>query len=145
MCIWKLSTGLMYQFHYYHIKTKYDNKSKLFFTATDRSIYQIKTEDIYENFRSNKEMFDFSNNLTESKRYDVSKKLGLNKYVIPTISQNKCKDDLLKNKFMRNSMNRIQSEDYTIETFEIHKTPLPCFDDKIYTKNNGYDGLTLVY
>ena len=90
-------------------------------------------------------MFDFSNNLTKSKHCDVSKKLGLNKYVIPTISQNKCKDNLLKNKFMRNSMNRIQSEDYTIETFEINKTPLPCFDDKIYTKNNGYDGLTLVY
>ena len=145
MCIWKLSTGLMYQFHYYHIKTKYDSKSKLFLTDTDSSIYEIKTEDIYENFRSNKEMFDFSNNLTKSKHCDVSKKLGLNKYVIPTISQNKCKDDLLKNKFMRNSMNRIQSEDYTIETFEINKTPLPCFDDKIYTKNNGYDGLTLVY
>ena len=144
MCIWKLSTGLMYQFHYYHIKTKYDSKSKLFLTDTDSSIYEIKTEDIYENFRSNKEMFDFSNNLTKSKHCDVSKKLGLNKYVIPTISQNKCKDNLLKNKFMRNSMNRIQSEDYTIETFEINKTPLPCFDDKIYTKNNGYDGLTLV-
>ena len=145
MCIWKLSTGLMYQFHYYHIKTKYDSKSKLFLTDTDSSIYEIKTEDIYENFRSNKEMFDFSNNLTKSKHCDVSKKLGLNKYVIPTISQSKCKDNLLKNKFMRNSMNRIQSEDYTIETFEINKTPLPCFDDKIYTKNNGYDGLTLVY
>ena len=145
MCIWKLSTGLMYQFHYYHIKTKYDSKSKLFLTDTDSSIYEIKTEDIYENFWSNKEMFDFSNNLTKSKHCDVSKKLGLNKYVIPTISQNKCKDNLLKNKFMRNSMNRIQSEDYTIETFEINKTPLPCFDDKIYTKNNGYDGLTLVY
>ena len=44
---------------------------------------------------------------------------------------------------MRNSMNRIETEDYTIETFEINKIPFPCFDDKIYTRNNGYDGLTL--
>ena len=42
-------------------------------------------------------------------------------------------------------MNRIQSKDYIIGTYESNKTSLPCFDEKIYTQNNGYDGLGLGY
>ena len=42
-------------------------------------------------------------------------------------------------------MNRIQSKDDKIGTYEISKIPLPCFDDKIYIENNGYDGLRLKY
>ena len=38
-----------------YIKNNYDNKSKLLFTDTDSLIYEIKTDDVYENFRSNKE------------------------------------------------------------------------------------------
>ena len=38
-------------------------------------------------------------------------------------------------------MNRIQSKDHKIGTYEIHKISLPCFDDIIYIQNNGYDGL----
>ena len=38
-------------------------------------MYEIKTDDAYEHFRSNKEMFDFSNNSTKSKYYDHSNKL----------------------------------------------------------------------
>ena len=38
-------------------------------------MYEIKTDDAYEDFRSNKEMFDFSNNSTKSKYYDHSNKL----------------------------------------------------------------------
>ena len=61
MCILELSKVLMYEFHYDYIKNKYDNKSKLLFTDTDNLMYEIKTEDVYEYFSSNKEMFDFSN------------------------------------------------------------------------------------
>ena len=60
MCILELSEVLMYEFHYDYIKNKYDNKSKLLFTDTDSLMYEIKTEDVYEDFSSNKEMFDFS-------------------------------------------------------------------------------------
>ena len=52
---------LIYESHYDYIKNKYDNKSKLLFTDTDSLMYEIKTEDLYEYFRSNKEMFDLSN------------------------------------------------------------------------------------
>ena len=57
MCIIELSRVLMYEFHYDYIKNKYGNNSKLLFTDTDSLMYEIKTEDVYEDFSSNKEMF----------------------------------------------------------------------------------------
>ena len=75
MCILELSKILIYELHYDYIKNKYDNKSKLLFTDTDSLMYEIKTENVYEDFSSNKEIFDFSNYLTKSKYYDDSNKL----------------------------------------------------------------------
>ena len=79
MCILELSKVLMYEFHYDYIKNKYDNKSKLLFTYTDSLVYEIKTEDVYEDFSSNKEMFRFSNCSANSKYYDDSNKLVIGK------------------------------------------------------------------
>ena len=42
-------------------------------------------------------------------------------------------------------MNRIQSKDHRIGTYEINKIFLSCFVDKIYIQNNGCDGLALGY
>ena len=42
-------------------------------------------------------------------------------------------------------LNRIQSKVHRIATYEINKISLYCFDDIIYIKNNGYDGLALGY
>ena len=52
MYISNLSKVLMYKFHYDYIKNKYDNKSKLFFTDTGSLMYEIKTDDVYEDFSS---------------------------------------------------------------------------------------------
>ena len=70
ICILELSMVLMYEFHYDYIKNKYDDKSKLLFTHT---------EDVYEDFSSNKEIFNFSNYLTKSKYCDDSNKLVIGK------------------------------------------------------------------
>ena len=51
----------------------------------------------------------------------------------------------LNKKCLRHSMNRIQSKDYKIGTYEINNISLSCYDDKIYISNNGYDGLALGY
>ena len=75
MCILELSKVLMYKFHYNYIKNKYGNDSRLLFTDTDSLMYEIKTEDFYVDFSSNKEMFDFSNYSTNSKYYNDSNKL----------------------------------------------------------------------
>ena len=79
MCILELSKVSMHEFHYDYIKNKYDNKSKLLFTDTDILMYEIKTEDVYEDFSTNKEMFDFSNYSTKSKYYDNLNKLVIRK------------------------------------------------------------------
>ena len=139
-------------------------------TNTDSLMYEIKTEDVYEDFSNDKEMFDFSNYSTKSKYYDYSKNLvfgkmkdetagvaiedfvglnpkmysylvddnnehkkakGINKNVVATISHNEYKNVLLNKKFLRHSINRIQSKDHRIGTYEINKISLSCFDHKI--------------
>ena len=40
----------MYKFHYDYIKNKCGNNSRLLFTDTDSLMYEIKTEDVYEDF-----------------------------------------------------------------------------------------------
>ena len=50
----------MYEFHYDHSKNKYGNNSRLLFANTDSLMFEVKTEDVYENFSSNKEIFDLS-------------------------------------------------------------------------------------
>ena len=42
-------------------------------------------------------------------------------------------------------MNRIQIKDHKIGTYKMNKISLSCFDDKIYIKNNGCDGLAPGY
>ena len=67
MCIFELIKVLICEFYYNYFKNKYSNNTRLLFTDTDSLVYEIKTEDVYKDFRSGKEMFDFSNYLTKSK------------------------------------------------------------------------------
>ena len=75
MCILDLCKVLMSEFHYDYIKHKYGKNSRLLFTDTDSLMYEIKPEDVYEDFSKNKEMFDFSNYSPKSKYYDDSNKV----------------------------------------------------------------------
>ena len=64
----------MYEFHYKYIKSKFD--AKLLFTDTDSLVYEIKTEDVYEDFYQDKNLFDFSDYPLNSKFFDpVNKKV----------------------------------------------------------------------
>ena len=88
---------------------------------------------------------------SESKKYSFlvdnnehKKVKGVNKNVVAMIGHNGYKGVLLNNKCMKHSVNKIKSKDYWIGTYEIDKTSLSSFDDKIYIKNNGYDGLARV-
>ena len=53
-----LSKYLMHKSHYKYIKSKFD--AKLLLTDTDSLVYEIKTEDVYEDFYQDKHFFDFS-------------------------------------------------------------------------------------
>ena len=79
ICVLELSKVLMYEFHYDYIKNKYGNNSKRLFTDTDSLMCEIKTEDVYEDFSSNKKMFDFSNYSSKSKYHGDSNKLVIGK------------------------------------------------------------------
>ena len=79
MSILEFRKVLMYEFHYDYIKNKYGNSSRLLFRDTDSLMYEIKSEDGYENFSSDKELFDISNYSTNSKYYDNSNKLVVGK------------------------------------------------------------------
>ena len=76
---------------------------------------------------------------------DHKKTKGVHKNVVATISHGEYKNVLLNKKCLRHTMNRIQSKDHGIGTYEIKKIPLLSFYDKIYILNNGYDGLALGY
>ena len=59
MCILELSKVLLYEFHYDYIKNKYGSNSRLLFPDADSLMYEIKTEDVNEDFSNDKEWFDF--------------------------------------------------------------------------------------
>ena len=75
-----LSKLLMYEFHYKYIKSKFN--AKLLFTNTDSLVYEIKTEDAYEDFYQDKSLFDFSDYPLDSKFFDPVNKnvIGKMKY-----------------------------------------------------------------
>ena len=70
---------------------------------------------------------------------EYQKGKGVSRNVVATITHNEYKDVLLNKKCLRHSINRIHSKDHRIETYEIGKVSLSCFDDKIYIQNNGCD------
>ena len=67
----------MYELHYKYIKSKFD--AKLLFTDTDSLVYDIKTEDVYENFCKDKNLFDFSDYPLNSKFFDPAYKKFIGK------------------------------------------------------------------
>ena len=79
MCILKLSKVLMYKFHCDCSQSKYGHSSKILLADIDSLIYKIKIEDVYEDFSSDKKMFDLCNYSTKSKYYDDSQKLVIEK------------------------------------------------------------------
>ena len=73
----ELSKWLMYDFHYNFIKKNFD--AKLLFTDTDGLTYEIKSEDVYEEFFKHKHLFDFSNYPKDSKFFDETNKKVIGK------------------------------------------------------------------
>ena len=73
----ELSKWLMYDFHYNFIKKHFD--AELLFTDTDSLTYEIKSEDVYEEFFKHKHLFDFSNYPKDSKFFDPTNKEAIGK------------------------------------------------------------------
>ena len=73
----ELSKWLMYDFHCNFIKKNFD--AELLFTDTDSLAYEIKSEDVYEEFFKHKHLFDFSNYPKDSKFFDETNKKVIGK------------------------------------------------------------------
>ena len=67
----------MYDYHYNFIKKKFD--AELLFTDTDSLTYEIKSENVYEEFFKWKDLFDFSNYSKDSTFYDDTNKKVIGK------------------------------------------------------------------
>ena len=67
----------MYDFHYNFIKKHFD--AELLFTDTDSLAYEIKSEDVYEEFFKHKHLFDYSNFLKDLKCYDSQNEMAVGK------------------------------------------------------------------
>ena len=71
----------MYEFRY-DSNMIMKTQEKILFTLGQYLMNEIKTEDIYEAFSMNKEIFVFSNYITKPKYYDNSNKLLLIKWKV---------------------------------------------------------------
>ena len=67
----------MYDFHYNFFKKHFD--AELLFTDTGSLAYEIKSENVYEEFCQHKQFFDFSNYPKESKFFDETNKKVIGK------------------------------------------------------------------
>ena len=129
----------MFDFSNYLTQSKYyDDSNKLVIGKKKNETAGVNIEEF---FGLKPNMFSYLvNDNSEHKRAKC-----VNKNVVATISHNEYKDLLLNKKCLRHLMNRIQIKDLKIQTYEQSKISLSCFDDEIYIRNNGCDGLALGY
>ena len=161
----------MYDFHYNFIQKNFN--AELLSTDTDSLTYEIKSENVYEEFFKWKHLFDFSNYSEDSEFSDDTNKEVIGKmrdefgggrgggviatefiklkpkmYSIKKINDrelNTAKGVNIATDFneFKHQMKRIQSKKHKIGTYEINKISLSCFDDKRYVLDDGIH--TLAY
>ena len=67
----------MYEFYYKYIKRQFN--AKLLFTDADSLVYEIKTEDVFEDFHKDKNLFDSSEYPGDSEFFDLANKKVIDK------------------------------------------------------------------
>ena len=87
MCVLDLSKLLMYDYHYNTIKKQYKDRATLLFTDTDSLTYEIETNDIYDDMKKDKQLYDFSDYPKDHPLYDVSNKKVIGKFKDETSSK----------------------------------------------------------
>ena len=97
----------MYDFHYSFIKNHFD--AELLFTDTDSLTYEIKSENVYEEFFKWKDLFDFSNYSKDSKFFDETNKKVIGK--MKDESEGKIIDEFVGLKSKMHSMNNIDGKE----------------------------------
>lgn len=78
ICILDLSKAIMYDFHYLDMKDGYGKKAKLLVVDTDSLLFEILSKGVHELFYKNKDLFDFSEYLENSKFYNATNRQKYN-------------------------------------------------------------------
>ena len=97
----------MYDFHYNFIKKHFD--AELLFTDTDSLTYEIKSEDVYEEFFKHKHLFDFSNYLRDLRFFDPTIEKAIGK--MNNVSEGKIIDEFVGLKSKMHSMKNIDGKE----------------------------------
>ena len=122
----------MYDFHYNFIKKTFD--AELLFTDTDSLTYEIKSENVCEEFFKWKDLFDFGNYSKDSKFFDETNKKVIGKMkdefvgVIVT--------EFVGLKSMMCSMRKIDGKDYNTAKRVSIATEFDKFKDVLVNKKN---------
>ena len=154
-----LSKWKMYDFHYNFIKKNFN--AELLFTDTDSLIYEIRSENVYEEFFQWKDLFDFSNYSKDSKFFNETNKKVIDKMkdefvgvkaknvfnkeidgkehntakgVSIATEFDRFKDILFNKKIIRHKM---KSKKHKLGTYENDKISLSWFDDKRDVSHHG--------
>ena len=126
----ELRKWLIYNFHYNFIKKHFD--AKLLFTDADSLTYEIKSEDVYEDFFKHKHLPDFSNYPKNSKFFDEANKNVIGK--MKDDSEGKIIDEFVGLKSKMYSMkNTDGKESNTGKTVNI-ATEFNEFKDTLFNK-----------
>ena len=104
----ELSKWLMYDFHYNFIKKHFD--AELLFTDTDSLTYEIKSEDVYEEFFKHKHLFHFSNYPEDSKFFDPTNKKVIGK--MKEVFEGKAISEFVGLKSKMHSIKNIDDKEY---------------------------------
>ena len=106
------------------------------------------------------EFYDNQNKMVIGKMKVVNKRISINKFVglkskmhsmlsddgkesntakgVNTVTEfNEFRDSLFNKKIIRHKMKRIHSKKHKLETYEINKISLLCFDEKRFVLNDG--------
>ena len=103
----ELRKWLMYNFHYNFIKKHFD--AELLFTDTDSLAYEIKSEDVYEEFFKHKQLFHLSNYPKDSKFFDPVNEKVIGK--MKDVSEGKINDEFVGLKSKMYSMKNIDGKE----------------------------------
>ena len=103
----ELGKWLMYDFHIALLKKKID--AELIFTDTDSLSYEIKSEDVYEEFFKHKHLFDFSNYPEDSNILDPTNKKFISK--IKDEFEGKIIDEFVRLKSKMYSMKNVDGKE----------------------------------
>jgi len=79
MSILEISKTLMYEFYYDYLKARYGPRCDLIYTDTDSLLLHIQTDDVYEDMKEHKYLYDTSNYPKDHPLYDATNKKVLGK------------------------------------------------------------------